>query len=105
MSMKTSIQCVNSCPEYIKLFINNNLKDIKQIYDRNHSKEENSNGILIFQCSEKENTMNIQYANDSYMKEIITQESLDNIKSSIPSGKILLFIQDLGINSIFLINI
>ena len=49
--------------------------------------------------------MNIQYADDSYMKNIITEESLINLKSNIPSGKILLFINDLDLSSIFLIHI
>tara|TARA_X000000950_G_C13835790_1_gene628128 strand:+ start:542 stop:880 length:339 start_codon:yes stop_codon:yes gene_type:complete len=102
--MTTNIQCVDSCPVYIKFFINNNYKDIKQIYDK-HSEEENNDGILVFQCSEKENTMNMQYANDSYMKNILAEESVCNLKSSIPPGKILLFIQDLDLNSIFLIHI
>ena len=41
----SKIQYVDSCPEYIKLFINNNLTNIKKIYDDNS--KDNIIGLFI----------------------------------------------------------
>ena len=62
-------------------------------------------GILCFLCSEKENKMNVQFMNDEMMCEIIQKESLENLKKSIGENKKLFFVQDLDINSIFLIQV
>lgn len=101
--MSTSIQQINSCPDYIKLFINTNYSDLKNIYNENSKEDEI--GILYMICSQKENKMDLQYADDSYMTTMITSESLLNLKSNIPDDKILLFINDIDLTSIFLIHI
>tara|TARA_B110000977_G_C11054061_1_gene483423 strand:- start:1604 stop:1930 length:327 start_codon:yes stop_codon:yes gene_type:complete len=108
--MQSSVSTVNSCPPYISKFINLNLERLNNIYNEGMEIKKKNNpmikdGILLFNCSEKDNVMNIQFADDAHMKTIIAQESLLSLKNNIPTSKKLLFILDLDINSVFLIHI
>ena len=58
-------------------------------------------GILCFQCSEKENKMDVQFMNDEMMIEIIQKDSLTDLKKNIPADKKLFFVMDQDINSVF----
>ena len=62
-------------------------------------------GILFFLCSEKENKMDVQFMNDEMMCEIIEKDSLMQLKTTIEKNKKLLFIRDMDLNSVFLIQI
>lgn len=106
----STIQMINSCPDYISTFINKNIEDLNKIYNENYEiyKEKDENfdkGILLFNCSQKDNIMNVQFADEVFMETIITKESVKSLINNIPTNKKLLFIMDLDINSVFLINI
>ena len=102
----TEIQNINSCPEYISKFIHLNVEQLYKIYDEGMNlNPELEKGILCFLCSEKENKMNVQFMNDEMMSEILEKDSLMNLKNSIQENKKLLFIRDIDLNSIFLIQI
>tara|TARA_Y100000389_G_scaffold75672_1_gene72326 strand:+ start:1297 stop:1545 length:249 start_codon:yes stop_codon:yes gene_type:complete len=62
-------------------------------------------GIMVFQCSQEQNKMDVQFMNDEMMCEIIAKESVMNLKNNIQKDKKLFFIQDLDLNSVFLIQI
>ena len=98
-----NIQNINSMPDYINQFIKTNSDQLQKIYEE--GMENNSFGILCFQCSEKENKMDVQFMNDTMMCEIIEKDSYMNLKNNIPENKKLFFVQDLDINSVFLIYI
>ena len=96
----------DSCPDYINKFIHMNMEQLMKIYDEGmYVNPELEKGILLFQCSEKENKMDVQFMNDEMMCEIIQKDSLKSLKDNIQENKKLFFIQDIGINSIFLIQI
>ena len=67
--------------------------------------KENDCGVLCFQCSEKENKMDVQFMNDEMMLEIIRKESWEQLKLSISESKKLFFVKDNDLNSVFLIYI
>ena len=96
----------DSCPDYINKFIHMNMEQLMKIYDEGmYENPELDKGIMFFQCSEKENKMDVQFMNDTMMCEIIQTDSLKNLKDNIQENKKLFFIQDIDINSIFLIQI
>jgi len=96
----------DSCPDYINKFIHMNMEQLMKIYDEGmYENPELDKGIMLFLCSEKENKMDVQFMNDTMMCEIIQTDSLKNLKDNIQENKKLLFIQDIDINSIFLIQI
>ncbi len=96
----------DSCPDYINKFIHINMEQLMKIYDEGmYVNPELDKGILFFQCSEKENKMDVQFMNDDMMCEIIQSDSLKSLKDNIEENKKLFFIQDIDINSIFLIQI
>jgi hypothetical protein len=102
----SSIQNVDSAPDYIMKFIHNNMEQLCKIYDEGmYSNPDLDKGIMVFQCSDKENKMNVQFMNDEMMCEILQKESVMNLKNNIQKDKKLFFIQDLDLNSVFLIQV
>jgi hypothetical protein len=102
----SNIQQVDSAPDYIQKFIHMNMKDLCTIYDEGmEANPDLEKGILMFQCSQDNNKMDVQFMNDEMMCEIIEKDSYMNLKNNIPDKKKLFFIQDLDLNSVFLIYI
>lgn len=108
--MESSIKVVNSCPNYISVFIKNNNEQLEKIYkeglETTQRKDSNfKKGILLFNCSEEKNIMNVQFADDEKMQTMLTVDSVNNLKNNIPDGKNLYFIMDIDLNSVFLVYI
>ena len=104
--MSSKIQQINSCPDYISKFIQLNMEQLFKIYDEGMNLNPDlEKGILCFLCSEKENKMDVQFMNDEMMLDIIQEDSLKQLKSTIQKDKKLMFVMDQDINSIFLIQI
>ena len=102
----SSIQNVNSAPDYIMKFIHNNMEQLCKIYDEGmYNNPDLDKGIMVFQCSEENNKMDVQFMNDEMMCEILQKESVQTLKNNIAEDKKLFFIQDLDMNSIFLIQV
>ncbi len=97
------IQNISSAPQYITKFISGNLEQINKIYEE--GLVDNPEGILGCKCSEEDDRMDIQFMNEEMILEMITKESWEPLKGSIPEGKKLMFIMDLDLDSIFLINV
>ena len=101
-----SIQHVDSAPDYIMKFIHMNMEQLCKIYDEGMDNNPDlDKGIMVFQCSEENNKMDVQFSNDEMMCEILEKESVMNLKKNIQKDKKLFFIQDLDMNSVFLIQI
>ena len=98
-----NIQNIKSAPEYITKFIHGNLEQLSKIYEEGLSS--NDRGILGCKCSEKDNRIDVQFMNEGLIIEMITKESWDPLKKTIPENKKLMLIQDLDLESIFLIYI
>ena len=98
-----SVQNINSAPEYINIFIKNNLEKLTEIYDKGIDNYKDG-GVLFLKCSEEKNIMDVQFKNNEMMLEILEKNSWENLKSSI-QGKKLFIINDIDKNSIFLIYI
>ena len=108
--MSSSIQMVDSCPSYISIFIKNNIEQLDKIYNegleiKKKEDEHFNKGILLFNCSEKDNIMNVQFADDDKMKTLLSAESVCGLKNNIPEGKKLYFIFDIDRNDVFLVYI
>mgnify|MGYP001446692945 CR=1 FL=1 len=99
-----SIQTINSAPEYINIFIKNNLEKLTGIYDEGININKDG-GVLFFQCSEENNKMDVQFKNNEMMLEILEKDSWENLKLSIQENKKLFIVNDIDTNSIFLIYI
>ena len=101
-----SIQNVDSAPDYIMKFIHGNMEQLCKIYDEGlYNNPGLEKGIMVFQCSQEQNKMDVQFMNDEMMGEILEKESVQNLKNNIQKDKKLFFIQDLDLNSVFLIQI
>tara|TARA_B100001094_G_scaffold161349_1_gene156069 strand:+ start:624 stop:935 length:312 start_codon:yes stop_codon:yes gene_type:complete len=102
----SSIQNVDSAPDYIMKFIHINMEQLCKIYDEGlTNNSELDKGIMVFQCSQENNKMDVQFYNDEMMCEILEKESVMNLKNNIQEDKKLFFIQDLDLNSVFLIQV
>lgn len=100
------IQNVDSAPDYIMKFIHNNMEQLCKIYDEGLINNPHlDKGIIVFQCSEESNKMDVQFMNDEMMCEILEKESVMNLKNNIQKDKKLFFIKDLDLNSVFLIQV
>ena len=101
-----SIQNVDSAPDYIMKFIHSNMEQLCKIYDEGlYNNPQLEKGIMVFQCSQENNKMDVQFMNDEMMCEILEKESVMNLKNNIQKDKKLFFIQDLDLNSVFLIQV
>ena len=102
----SNIQNVDSAPDYIMKFIHNNMEQLCKIYDEGmYNNPDLDKGIMMFQCSEKENKMDVQFMNEEHICETMQPDSWGKLKQSIPSGKKLFMIMDHDINSMFLVYI
>ena len=101
-----SIQNIDSAPDYINKFIHMNMEQLCKIYDEGMINNPGlDKGIMLFQCSEENNKMDIQFMNDEMMSKIIEKESVQKLKTNIKNDKKLFFIQDLDLNVVFLIQV
>lgn len=102
----SSIQNVDSAPDYIMKFIHGNMEQLCKIYDEGmYNNPGLDKGIMVFQCSQEQNKMDVQFMNDEMMYEILQKESVTDLKNNICEDKKLFFIQDLDLNSVFLIQV
>jgi len=102
----SSIQNVDSAPDYIMKFIHMNMEQLCKIYDEGLINNPGlDKGIMVFQCSQESNKMDVQFMNDEMMCEILEKESVMNLKNNIQKDKKLFFIKDLDLNSVFLIQV
>ena len=99
-----SIQNINSAPEYITKFIKGNLEQLTKIYDEGKYNLI-QDGLLVCKCSQKDNRMDIQFMSDEMFSEIINKATWISYKESLPKDKKFMFIQDLDLNCVFLINL
>ena len=98
----STIQQVQSAPDYIMKFIHTNMEQLQTIYQEGSS--HHGEGLLAFQCSEKDNKMDVQFMNETMIYEMISQESWIHLKES-KGEKQLFFVKDIDLNSVFLITI
>jgi hypothetical protein len=98
-----SIRNIDSAPEYITKFIQGNMENLTKIYEEGLNKLDE--GILVCKCSEKDNRIDIQFMNDDMFGGIITKESWIPYKESLPKDKKFMFIQDLDLKCVFLVNL
>tara|TARA_B100001093_G_C26787571_1_gene997371 strand:- start:150 stop:449 length:300 start_codon:yes stop_codon:yes gene_type:complete len=98
-----SIQQIDSAPDYITQFIDGNIKQLEKIYNEGLIRD--PNGILVCNCSEKDNKMDVQFMNEEMILKLISKESWESLNKSIPKDKKLIFILDIDLNIIFLIYI
>ena len=96
------IQTIESTPPYIGEFIKTNMKQLSDIHDVNI--KEQGIGCLGFHCSQTENKMDVYFMNEEMMLKQLQKESWEQLKQSI-NGKRLFLVNDLDINSIFLVYI
>jgi len=101
-----SVQNIDSAPSYIMKFIHGNMEQLCNIYDEGmYNNPDLDRGILVFQCSENNNIMDVQFMNDEMMEQIIDKENIINIKNNSQPDKKIFFIQDLDLGCIFLLQI
>lgn len=99
-----NIQNIQSPPDYINNFVRNNHEQLLKIYEE--GLEENNIGILKMICSESQNKMDVQFSDeDDIINNILQKDSWENLKNTIPENKKLFIVQDLDINSFFLLYI
>ena len=98
----SQIQTIDSTPPYISKFLNQNMDQLINIYDEGI--KENKEGCLRFECSEKENKMDVFFMNEELILQMLQKESWEQLKNNLNDKK-LFFINDLDKNSIFLVYI
>jgi len=98
----SQIQNIESTPPYIGDFLKQNMDQLINIHDE--GKKEQGIGCLGFKCSQTENKMDVFYMNEGTMLETLKKESWEQLKITIEEKKLFL-VNDLDLNSIFLIYI
>jgi hypothetical protein len=98
----SKIQNIESTPNYISNFLKANMKQLCNIHDE--GKQEHGIGCLGLKCSGNENTMDVFYMNEKTLIQSLKQESWEQLKTTIGEKRLFL-INDLDLNSIFLIYI
>ena len=100
----STIQNVSSCPEYINTFIQHNLSKLMEIYEAGYEANDKE-GCLGFMCNQEDNKMDVMFMNKETITSMLTADSWENLKLSIPDGKRLFFVKDEGLGAIFLLYI
>ena len=100
----STIQQVNSCPDYINEFIQTNMEQLLNIYGAGYEANDKE-GCLGFVCNQETNKMDVMFLNRYNITTMLTADSWENLKLSIPEGKKLFLVKDEKLNSIFLLYI
>jgi hypothetical protein len=100
----STIQQVNSCPDYINTFVQTNIEQLITIYEAGYSNN-NQEGCLGLICNQETNKMDVMFLNRDNITSMLTEDSWGNLKLSIPEGKKLFLVKDEGLGAIFLLYI
>ena len=100
----STIQQVNSCPDYINQFIQMNMDKLIEIYGAGYEANDKE-GCLGFVCNQETNKMDVMFLNKENITTMLTADSWENLKLSIPEGKKLFLVKDEGLGAIFLLYI
>jgi len=100
----STIQQVSSCPDYINQFIQTNLDQLLKIYGEEYEAN-NKEGCLSLICNQETNKMDVMFLNRGNITTMLTADSWENLKLSIPEGKKLFLVRDEGLGAIFLLYI
>ena len=100
----STIQSVSSCPDYINAFVKHNYDKLMETYGEG-SEANNNEGCLGLMCNEETNKMDVMFLNKESITQMLTADSWENLKISIPEDKNLFFVKDEGLNSVFLLYI
>lgn len=101
MSTIHKIQTIGNVPDYINAFIKFQRDSLEEI--RIKSEEEMGPGCLTLRCSQEKNIMDVIYLDDENMKTLF--ENWMTLSQNIPKNKVLYIVQDLDLNSVFLLYI
>ena len=74
-----------------------------EIYGKGY--EEFNEGCLGLMCNEETNKMDVMFMNVEHITSMLTADSWENLKLSIPEGKKLFFVKDEGLGAVFLLYI
>ena len=99
----STIQNVSSCPDYINAFIKHNYDKLMEIYGEGY--EEFNEGCLGLMCNQETNKMHVMFMNVETITGMLTADSWENLKLSIPVCKKLFFVKDEGLGAVFLLYI
>mgnify|MGYP001159491943 FL=1 len=100
----STIQNVSSCPDYINAFIKHNYDKLMEIYGEGYEAN-NNEGCLGLMCNQETNKMDVMFMNVETITGMLTADSWENLKLSIPEGKKLFFVKDEGLGAVFLLYI
>ena len=98
----TEIQMIESTPSYIDEFLKKNIKKLIEIHD--NGIKEHKEGCLGLKCSSEENKMDAFFMDETIIIKTIQKDSWEQLKKSLNDKK-LFMINDLDLNSIFLVYI
>lgn len=101
MSTIHKIQTIGSVPDYINTFVKFQRESLEEI--RIKSESEMGPGCLTLRCSQEKNIMDVIYLDDDNMKKLF--ENWMTLSQNIPKDKILYIVQDIDMNSVFLLYI
>lgn len=101
MSTIHKIQTIGNVPDYINAFIKFQRESLEEI--RIKSESEMGPGCLTLRCSQEKNIMDVIYLDDENMKTLF--ENWMTLSQNIPKNKVLYIVQDLDLNSVFLLYI
>lgn len=97
---------IESPPDYINKFIHLNMEQLCNIYDEGkYNNPDTDIGVMVFQCSEKDNKMDVQYMNSEMLKESFDEEIIKNITNNKRPNKKIFFIFDLDLGCSFLMQL
>mgnify|MGYP006130016301 CR=1 FL=1 len=98
----SKIQTIESTPPYVGDFLKNNMIKLKEIHDEGIA--EHGVGCLNLTCSQVENKMDVFFMDEEMILKQLQKESWEQLKETIVTKK-LFMVNDLDLNSIFLVYI
>jgi hypothetical protein len=98
----SKIQTIESTPPYVSEFFKANMSKLTEIHDEGIA--EHGIGCLNLTCSQLENKMDVFFMDEEMILKQLQKESWEQLKTTIVAKK-LFMVNDLDLNSIFLVYI
>lgn len=94
---------MDKIPPHIHTFIRENNEQLNDIYG--NEKEKNGPGYLNIRCDTKENKIDVFYINEETKKTMFTKEFCEGVEKGNIDDKKIFIVQELNLNSMFILYI
>jgi hypothetical protein len=98
-----NIQEINTLPEKYNNFLINNKDQLKNIYEEGFNHYQTDIGILLLISEDSKNKIDVQFKTEEILKEIISEDNIEQYMDQLYKVKKIIIIQDIDNNNIYII--